>query len=60
VFGEAVNVAAHMTRFSKSDQIITCQRTVSSLNSELKVRCERIDDTLVGGFDSPIGYYQIK
>lgn len=59
VFGDAVNVAAHMVTLAKQRQIITTQETVETLNQELKKSAHYIYKSTVKGKTGTIRIHEI-
>ena len=59
IFGQAVDIAAHMATTASPDQIVTDDATVKSLSPELKSRCSKLGETSVKELDEPFSYYGI-
>ncbi len=59
VFGDAVNVAAHLVESAKQRQIITTEETLEVLEPELKSAARHIDKAIIKGKAGEINIYEI-
>ena len=59
VFGDAVNVAAHLVGSAKQRQIIITEETLKVLEPDLKSAARHIDKTIIKGKAGEINIYEI-
>ncbi len=59
VFGDAVNVAAHLVGLAKQRQIITTEETVRTLNPDHGNAASHIEDTMIKGKAGKLRIYEI-
>lgn len=59
VYGNAVNIAARVASFAKTEEITATEFSISQLSDEYKQRANLLDKIQVKGISEPVGVYRI-
>ena len=59
VYGNAVNIAARVASFAKTEEITATEQAVASLNNGNRARATLLDAINVKGISDPMGVYRI-
>ena len=59
VYGNAVNIAARVSSFAKSDEITATEMAIAQLSDEYRQRANLLDKIHVKGIAEPLGVYRI-
>jgi len=60
VYGNAVNVAARVASFAKTEEITATEFSIAQLNDENRQRANLLDNIQVKGISEPVGIYRIN
>jgi len=59
VYGNAVNIAARVASFAKSQEITATEFCIAQLSAQNRARATRLDNIHVKGISEPVGVYRI-
>lgn len=59
VYGNAVNIAARVASFARTEEITATEFSISQLSDENRLRANLLDKIVVKGISEPVGVYRI-